>query len=770
LPRQTKDSLMSDDEKLPHSSGPAGGWGSLKGIADIFGATWATPAAMATLARLNKPKGVMCVSCAWPKPANYSAFEFCENGAKATLWELTTTRCTPEFWRDDAHTVNELRDWSDHDLEMTGRLTHPLRYNATRDRYEEIGWDQAFAEIGAVLKPLEPESVIFYASGHAGLEASYLYALLARVYGNNNLPQSSNMCHETTSVGLTKVIGSPVGTIVWDDLAKADAFFFFGQNPGSNSPRFLHPLKDCKDRGGKIITFNPVIEQGLVSFVDPQSPGAMLTGKETKISDQYHQLKAGGDVAAILGLCKCIVEADDLAQATGRPEVIDHAFIAEHTTGFDEFIASCRAASWREIEQESGLTEPAIRDAAQVYIAAKRVIGVYGMGLTQHTHGALNIAMLVNLLLLRGNIGRPGAGCCPVRGHSNVQGQRTVGIAEKTKLVPLDKLKALFGFDPPTKDGMAIVDAVEGLFAGTVKAFISLGGNLVRAVPDQKRMEQAWPEQDLTVMVSTKLNRSHLFPGKHAYILPCLTRSEIDKQAAGEQAVTSEDSFSMINGSKGHRSPASDYLMSELAIVTGIARATLDPSPKLKWDEWTADYGLVRDLIEATYPEDFRDFNARMFQPGGFYRGNPAHERQWKTPEGKAVFTTPGQLNAIGFQDAPGRYRLITLRSNDQFNTTIYGYSDRFRGIEGTRDVLLMNPEDIAEAGLHDGETVRMISDAPDGRDRRLGGLKLTAYKLPRGTVASYYPECNVLIAITHHDELSKTPASKSIPVRIEAD
>ena len=761
---------MSDDEKLPHSSGPAGGWGSLKGIADIFGATWATPAAVATLARLNKPKGVMCVSCAWPKPANYSAFEFCENGAKATLWELTTTRCTPEFWRDDAHTVNELRDWSDHDLEMTGRLTHPLRYNATRDRYEEIGWDQAFAEIGAVLKPLEPESVIFYASGHAGLEASYLYALLARVYGNNNLPQSSNMCHETTSVGLTKVIGSPVGTIVWDDLAKADAFFFFGQNPGSNSPRFLHPLKDCKDRGGKIITFNPVIEQGLVSFVDPQSPGAMLTGKETKISDQYHQLKAGGDVAAILGLCKCIVEADDLAQAKGRPEVIDHAFIAEHTTGFDEFIASCRAASWREIEQESGLAEPAIRDAAQVYIAAKRVIGVYGMGLTQHTHGALNIAMLVNLLLLRGNIGRPGAGCCPVRGHSNVQGQRTVGIAEKTKLVPLDKLKALFGFDPPTKDGMAIVDAVEGLFAGTVKAFISLGGNLVRAVPDQKRMEQAWPEQDLTVMVSTKLNRSHLFPGKHAYILPCLTRSEIDKQAAGEQAVTSEDSFSMINGSKGHRSPASDYLMSELAIVTGIARATLDPSPKLKWDEWTADYALVRDLIEATYPEDFRDFNARMFQPGGFYRGNPAHERKWKTPEGKAVFTTPGQLNAIGFQDAPGRYRLITLRSNDQFNTTIYGYSDRFRGIEGTRDVLLMNPQDIAEAGLHDGETVRMISDAPDGRDRRLGGLKLTAYKLPRGTVASYYPECNVLIAISHHDELSKTPASKSIPVRIEAD
>ena len=761
---------MSDETKLPHSPGPAGGWGSLKGIARIFGETWATPAAMATLARLNKPKGVMCVSCAWPKPANYSAFEFCENGAKAVLWELTSARCTPQFWNDDAHTVTALREWRDHDLEMTGRLTHPLRYNHENDRYEAISWDQAFADIGAVLKPMERESVVFYASGHAGLEASYLYALLARAYGNNNLPQSSNMCHETTSVGLTKVIGSPVGTIVWDDLAKAGAFFFFGQNPGTNSPRFLHPLKDCKDRGGKIVTFNPVIEQGLVSFVDPQSPAAMLTGKATTISDQYHQVKAGGDIAAILGMCKCVVEADDAAKAAGHAEVIDHAFVAEHTTGFDAFIASCRSADWDEIEQESGLTQSAIRAAAQVYIEAERVIGVYGMGLTQHTHGALNIAMLVNLLLLRGNIGRPGAGCCPVRGHSNVQGQRTVGIAEKTELVPLDKLKALFGFEPPTKDGMAIVDAVEGLFDGKVRAFISLGGNLLRAVPDQQRMEDAWPRQDLTVMVSTKLNRSHLFPGKHAYILPCLTRSEIDEQTGGPQAVTSEDSFSMISGSKGRRAPASDTLMSELAIVTGIAKAALAPSLQLKWDAWTGDYGLVRDLIEQTYPDDFRDFNARMFEPGGFYRGNPAHERIWKTPAGKAVFTTPGQLNSVGFQDAPGRYRLITMRSNDQFNTTIYGYSDRFRGIEGTRDVLLMNPEDIAEAGLQDGQKVRMIGDAPDGQDRRLGGLKLVAYKLPRGTVASYYPECNVLIAASHHDELSKTPASKSVPVRIEAD
>ncbi|APX85923.1 formate dehydrogenase [Methylorubrum extorquens] len=759
---------MTDKMDLPHAQSPSGGWGSMKGMSRILGETVPSPAVLKSLGRQNKPKGVMCVSCAWPKPANYSAFEFCENGAKATMWELTSARCTPEFWEDEAHTVTALRAWKDYDLEMTGRLTHPLRYDAATDRYQAVSWEDAFAGISSALRGLPRESAVFYASGHAGLEASYLYALLARAYGNNNLPQSSNMCHETTSVGLTKVIGSPVGTIVWDDLAKTDAFFFFGQNPGSNSPRFLHPLKDIKDRGGKIVTFNPVIEQGLVSFVDPQSPAAMLTGKETKISDQYHQLKAGGDVAAILGLCKCVVEADDTAQGEGKAAVIDHAFIQQHTIGFEEFIQSCRDTNWAEIEQESGLTESALREAAGVYIAAEKVIGVYGMGLTQHTHGALNIAMLVNLLLLRGNIGREGTGCCPVRGHSNVQGQRTVGIAEKTKLVPLDKLKELFGFDPPTKDGMNIVEAVEGLFEGKVRAFISLGGNLVRAVPDQKRMEEAWAQQDLTVMVSTKLNRSHLFPGKQAYILPCLGRFEVDVQATGNQSVTTEDSFSMINASIGEREPPSDFLKSELAIVAGIAKATLPVMPGLKWDEWTADYGLVRDLIERTYPEDFRDYNKRMYDPGGFYRGNDAHDRIWKTPEGKAVFTTPGQLTSIGFRDAPGRYRLITLRSNDQFNTTIYGYSDRLRGLKGSRDILLMCPEDIAEAGLTDQQIITLVADVDDGQDRRLAGLTLTAYKLPRGTIAGYYPECNVLMPISHYDELSKTPASKSIPVRIK--
>ncbi|WP_416407462.1 FdhF/YdeP family oxidoreductase [Agrobacterium rosae] len=757
---------MADQIPNPESEGPSGGWGSVKSIARIYGENWPTPAALDTLAHLNKPGGVMCVSCAWPKPANYHPFEFCENGAKATLSDLTSARCTPDFWND--HTVAELRDWKDHDLEKTGRLTHPMRYDHQTDRYVEVDWEEAFADIGQRLKALPRESAVFYSSGHAGLEASYLYALMARAYGNNNLPQSSNMCHETTSVGLNKVIGSPVGTIVWEDLEKADAFFFFGQNPGSNSPRFLHPLQEAKKRGAHIVTFNPVVEQGLVSFVNPQSPVDMLTGHETTISDEYLQVKAGGDIAAILGLCKVVIEADDAAIAKGGKRVIDVDFIAEHTVGFDKFIQSVRDTGWPDIERESGLTETALRSAGDIYIRSERVIGVYGMGLTQHSQGALNVAMLVNLLLLRGNIGREGAGCCPVRGHSNVQGQRTVGIAEKTKLIPMDKLKQLFDFDPPMEDGTTIVDAVKGLMAGNIKAFICLGGNLVRAVPDQKDMEQAWSRQELTVMISTKLNRSHLFPGANTYILPCLSRLEIDSQATGPQAVTTEDSFSHISGSLGKRTPASAHLKSELAIVTGIAKAALAPNPKLKWDEWTGNYGLVRDLIEFTYPKDFKDYNARMFQPGGFYRGNNAHKRIWNTDEKKVVFTAPHRLNALSFEDADGRFRLVTMRSNDQFNTTIYGYSDRFRGIEGTRDVVLMCAQDIAAAGLHEGQKITLVSDFEDGKRRELGGLSVRTHNLPRGTIGAYYPEANTLISIDHHDELSKTPASKAIPVRIE--
>ena len=753
---------MTDQPDYNEYEGPVGGWGSLRGIAETMGRELSAVGSLDTLRQQNKTGGFMCVSCAWGKPKHPHAFEFCENGAKATLWELTTRRCTPDFFAK--HTVSELRSWTDHDLEQEGRLTHPLRYDAATDRYLPCTWQDAFKAIGGSLKACEPEKTVFYASGRASLETSYLYALFARVYGHNNLPDSSNMCHETTSVALGELIGSPVGTCVLEDFETCDAIFFFGQNTGSNSPRFLHPLQKAVERGCKVVTFNPLREKGLTAFVNPQRPLQMLTGQETPISCQFLQPRAGGDIAAIMGLCK-LAFAEDVRQAG---TVIDHAFIAQHCTGFEAFHAKANATSWDQIERESGLSRAEIEEAGQVYVEAERVIGVYGMGLTQHVHGFENIAMLVNLLLMRGHIGREGAGICPVRGHSNVQGQRTVGIAEKPELVPLDTLAKMFDFDPPRTEGMATVAVCEELLAHEVQAFIGLGGNFLRAIPDQTRIEPAWERMQLTVQIATKLNRSHLFNGRVAFLLPCLGRSERDMQGSGPQTVTIEDSFSHIHASLGHREPASEHLLSELAIVGGMAKATLPPNPRLRWDDWTANYALVRDLIAETYPDQFHDMNERIFEPGGFYRGNSAREREWKTKSGRAQFTAPQMLAATDVEDAPGRYRLVTLRSNDQFNTTVYGYSDRLRGIEGTRDVVMINAADIERAGLIAGQRVALVGDAEDGHVRRIDGLEIVPFDLPDGTIAGYFPELNPLVALLHHDRKSKTPASKVVPVRIE--
>jgi len=755
---------MTDQPKTVEYKSATGGWGSLRGMGQTALSEMPTPGVLGTLLSQNKTGGFMCTSCAWGKPKHPHAFEFCENGAKATMWELTSHRCTPEFFAK--HTVTELRGWSDHDLEHQGRLTHPMRYDAASDHYVECSWDEAFTAIGAELKAIDPKSAIFYASGRASLETTYLYALFARLYGHNNLPDSSNMCHETTSVTLNKLIGSPVGTCTLDDFEECDAIFFFGQNTGTNSPRFLHPLQKAVERGCKIVTFNPIREKGLIEFISPQNPVQMVTRKGTPISCQYLQVRAGGDIAAIMGLCKFVLAEDERRGGT----LLDRAFIAEHCTGFDEFRATADATSWERIEQESGLSRTDIEAAAKVYVEAESVIGVYGMGLTQHVHGFENIAMLLNLLLMRGHIGRPGAGICPVRGHSNVQGQRTVGMSEKPELVPLDKFAEQFGFDPPRDTGMTTVDVCEGILDNSVQAFIGLGGNFLRAIPDQGRVEPAWERMRLTVQIATKLNRNHLFNGKTAYLLPCLGRSEEDLQAGGPQTVTIEDSFSHIHGSLGHRKPASEHLKSELAIVAGIAMATLPTNPKVRWEEWTADYGLVRDLIAETYHAQFHDMNARMFEPGGFYRGNSARERIWKTESGKAEFTAPEMLCATDVADAEGRYRLVTVRSNDQFNTTIYGYSDRLRGIEGKRDVVLINPADMARAGLSAGQRITLVGDAEDGHIRRIERLEIVPFDLPDGTIVGYYPELNPLIPIQHHDRNSKTPASKAVPVRIEAN
>lgn len=567
---------------------PAGGWGSVKEVTTILLKERVPLEGTQLLMQQNKPDGFMCVSCSWAKPAHPHPAEFCESGAKATAWEITSKRLDPAFFK--RHTLRELEGWNDHELEEAGRLTVPMRYDGALDRYVEITWDRAFAEIGAELRKMDPAQVAFYSSGRASLETSYMYQLLARMYGNNNLPDSSNMCHESTSVALPKTIGVPIGTVVLDDFEQTDCIFFFGQNVGVNSPRMLHQLQEARKRGVPIVTFNPLRERGLVSFVNPQSPVEMLSGHETVISTQYHQVKAGGDVAALTGLCKAVLEADERARTTGGPRALDTAFIDEHCHGFDEFAAAMRARTWDEIEKESGLTQGQIEQAAGTYLRAKQVIGIYGMGLTQHRNGVLNVQMLVNFLLLRGNMGKPGAGICPVRGHSNVQGQRTVGITEKPELAPLDKLKELYGFEPPRAKGMNTVEMCEAIKAGKLQALISLGGNLVRAVPDHGQMEAAWRAVPLTVQISTKLNRSHLVHGKTAYLLPCLGRIEIDRQASGEQSVSMEDSTGCMHGSRGRAEPAADTLLSEPAIVARLAKATLDPNPKVDWDGWVADY------------------------------------------------------------------------------------------------------------------------------------------------------------------------------------
>ena len=642
-----------------------------------------------------------------------------------------------------------------------------MRYDGATDRYVAVSWDEAFAAIGAKLRTCDPKKVVLYASGRASLETSFMYALFARMWGTQNLPDSSNMCHETTSVGLKNAIGSPVATIQLDDYDACDAIFAFGQNVGTNSPRMLHTLRACAERGVEIVTFNPLRERGWERFTDPQSPIEMATGKSTPISTQYHQLRAGGDIAAILGMCKLVIEADDRAQASGAERVLDHHFIEQHCTRFDDFAAFARGADWGDITRESGLTRQAIEKAVQVYMKAERVIAVYGMGITQHRYGVDGVYMIVNLLLLRGNIGREGAGPGPVRGHSNVQGQRTVGITEKTELVPVDRLKELFEFEPPAEKGWDTIESCRQIIAGTCEGFVQLGGNFLKAVPEHAKMKAGWAELPLAVHIATKLNKSHTTPSEDTWLLPCLGRMEQDMQASGRQAVSIEDSFSHIYGSVGKATPAADTLLSEAAIVAGIAKAVLDPNPNAPWDEWVADYGKVRTAIENTYPDKFANFNERLFAPGGFWKGNPASHRKWETKSGKAEFNLPRALNAAGFGDEDGRFRLVTVRSNDQFNTTVYGYDDRFRGIKGTRMVALMNGDDMSANGLADGDMIALESDACDQVERVVEGLRVVLYDIPAGCIAGYYPELNPLIPVEHHALDSHVPAAKSVPVRI---
>ncbi|WMT91569.1 FdhF/YdeP family oxidoreductase [Pelagibacterium sp. H642] len=750
--------------------GPAGGWGSIKSVARHMAKQGVMPGATAELMVQNKPDGFMCVSCAWAKPRPTHAAEFCENGAKATFAEITKKRATPDFFAK--HTASELREWSDHDLEEVGRLTHPMRFNHDLDRYEPVEWDEAISDIGRELRAIgarDPRRAVFYTSGRASLEASYMYQLFARMFGHNNLPDSSNMCHESTSVALPESIGVPVGTVRLEDFDEVDLILFFGQNVGSNSPRMLHQLKDAVERGTTIITFNPLRERGLERFVDPQNPAQMLSTDQTQISNLYYQVRAGGDIAAITGICKALFTLDRESRDGAGWGVFDTEFIAEHTDGFAGLEAFVAAQEWGELERESGLTRTDMEMVAKIYAKSRNVIGIYGMGLTQHKLGVETVQMLVNLLLLRGNIGRPGAGICPVRGHSNVQGQRTVGISEKPELVPLDRLAEQFDFEPPREKGHDTVETCEGIIKGEVDAFIGLGGNFLRAVPDRGPMETHWPHMRLTVQIATKLNRSHLFNGQTAYLLPCLGRIEIDRQASGEQMVSMEDSTGVFHSSHGKREPASEHLRSEPWIVANMAKATLGPRNNgPDWDGWVSNYDLVRDAIAQTWPDMFGGFNTRIREKGGFGKPIPARERKWNTETGKANFITPSALNAsFDTGEDDGVLRLVTLRSNDQFNTTVYGYRDRFRGIYGSRMVVLLNEADMERFDLDKGQEIALVAKADDGVHRRLDGLTVVPYDIPRGCVGAYYPEANVLVPLYQRAERSHVPAAKSVPVTI---
>ena len=753
---------------------PSGGWGSARSVGNILRREGVVGSVGMALSRHNKVDGYQCNSCAWVKPASPLPFEFCENGVKAVAWELTAHRCTPAFFAE--HSVTELREWDDYHLEQPGRLTHPLRYDADSDRYVPVSWGHAIEEIARELRAVDDKlkGTVFYSSGRLSNEGSYLYQLFARLYGNNNLPDSSNMCHETTSVALPASIGQGVGTVDLGDFAHTDCIMFFGQNPGSNSPRMLHPLQEASQRGVPIITYNPLRERGLERFVNPQSPTEMLTGKETRISSQYHQVKNGGDLAALAGICKAVLTAHDEAVAAGNAAILDEAFIADHTHGFDTFARWLRDQDWDELERRSGLHRADMEATARVYAGARSAIGIYGMGLTQHRAGVETVQMLVNLLLMRGNMGRAGAGICPVRGHSNVQGQRTMGVTEKPELFPLDRLGEQFGFAPPRTPGYNTVEACEAILKGDVRAFFMLGGNFVRAIPDHGQMEPAWRRLRLTVNVITKLNRSALLPGEVSYILPVIGRLEIDETAAGHQVLSIEDTSACVHGSRGVRTPASPHLISEIRLLCEIAKQVFDPdsTPRVRWDDYMTDYAEIRKEIGRTLPDSFWDYERRMWEPGGFQRDLPVKRREWHTDTGRANFVTPSGLDEDLDMPAVGHdvLRLMTLRSNDQFNTTVYGYDDRFRGINNTRKVVLMNRSDIDRMGLKVGQAVTLRTVADDGVDRHLSGMIVVAYDIPIGCIGGYYPECNVLMPVWHHAVGSKTPAAKSIPVSVHSD
>ncbi|HET9482727.1 MAG TPA: FdhF/YdeP family oxidoreductase [Xanthomonadales bacterium] len=731
--------------------GAAGGWDALKRSWQALRDEQVATRGARTLLRTNQDHGFDCPGCAWPDRNPHSTFEFCENGVKAVAAEATSKRVTREFFA--AHTVAELAAQDDQWLEAQGRLTEPMRYDAASDRYVPVSWDEAFALLARTLRGLaSPHEAIFYTSGRTSNEAAFLYQLFVREYGTNNLPDCSNMCHEPSGIALGEQIGSGKGSVVLDDFELAQAIFVFGQNPGTNHPRMLGELRAAAKRGCAIVAFNPLRERGLERFTSPQSPAELLTGASTALATHYYQPRIGGDLAVATGLAKYVVENG----------AVDAAFVERHCEGHAAFEASLRATRWAAIEAASGLSRAQLEEAGRVYCDSAATILCWGMGITQHRRSVATIQMLMNLLLLRGNVGKPGAGPCPVRGHSNVQGDRTMGIHERPAPEFLDRLGAAFGFAPPRAPGHDVIASIEAMRDGRARFFFAMGGNFAAATPDSAATHAALRRCALTAHVTTKLNRSHLVHGRDALLLPCLGRSEIDLQAGGPQAITVEDSMSMVHLSTGMNPPASTQLLSECAIVARLAAATL-PRSRTPWLALVEDYDRIRERIAVVVP-GFEDFNARVRHPGGFHLHHPARERVFATSDGRARFFVHALDDAAAGDD--GLLRLTTLRSHDQYNTTIYGLDDRYRGVRGHRRVCFISRADLDRLGYAAGERVDITSVWHDG-ERVARDFLLVEYDIPSGCLASYFPETNALVPLDSYAERARTPTSKSIPVRL---
>ncbi len=722
--------------------------------------------AVRTALKLNQVDGFDCQSCAWPSPDDHrSVAEFCENGFKAVAYEATSKTIGRDFFA--THSVAELAAQSDYWLGEQGRLAEPMVLRPGATHYEPIPWADAFALIGTELNALaSPHEAVFYTSGRTSNETAFLYQLFIRLFGTNNLPDCSNMCHESTSVALPQVIGIGKGCVKLDDFEKADAIFVLGQNPGTNHPRMLTSLQAAKARGCKIVTVNPLAEVGSTLFKNPQDLmhptrlGRFLFTKGSSLSDLWLPVTINGDMAFLKGLMKEMLADEERAPGS----VFDHEFIRTHTQGYEALIAQLRATPWDEITAASGLSREQIRAAADIAVAAKSIIVCWCMGLTQHKNAVATIQDVMNFLLLRGNIGRPGAGPCPVRGHSNVQGDRTMGIWEKPKPEFLTKLGEVFGFNPPRADGYDTVEAIRAMRAGDAKVFFAMGGNFLSATSDTEVNAEAMRNCRLTAHVSIKLNRSHVVHGRTALILPCLGRTEVDVQASGEQFQTCEDSMGIVNPTRGNLKPVSPHLLSETAIVAGIAKATLGAKHGIDWDAYTGNYDLIRDKIEAVVP-GFKNFNQRIRQ-GIFYLPNaPRDERRFPTATGKAMFTAH-PLTRVAIP--AGHFLLMTMRTHDQFNTSIYGLDDRYRGIYNGRRVIFMNPDDVRELGLVQGQLVDLTSHF-QGQQRHANSFMVAPYDIPRRCTATYFPEGNVLVPLDSTADLSGTPTSKSVIITIKA-